>query len=105
MSSTGTPAKGAAADASEFDLEEGPTALWPGPSMSSLQLSSNFSTFFALPSAGSRHKEGPTQATAPMDDRKSGGARSRIARKKANAAVVKEAMRDYEEAQAPSMQQ
>ena len=96
-------------DASEFDLEEGPTARWSGPSMSSLQLSGNFSTFFALPSAGPRHNEEPTQATAPMDGRKSGGARQRIARKlwlaQMNADTASEARHDYDEAQALCTQQ
>ena len=42
---------------------------------------------------------------APIEGRKSGEARQRIARKKMNADAVLEAERDYDEARAPCMQQ
>ena len=109
MSTSETPANGAVANASDLDLEESPTARLPGPPMSSLQLISNFSTFFALPSAGLRHIEEATQATAPMDGRTSGGARQRIARKlwlaQMNADTASEARHDYDEARALCTQQ
>ena len=76
--------------------EEGEVA---GSSMSSLQLSCNFSTFFT------RHNLVPTLATEPTDGRTSGGARQRIAMKKANDTAASEARRDYEEARASCMQQ
>ena len=99
MPASEIPANGAVADASELDLEEGLTVRWPGPSMSSLQLSCNFSTFFT------RHNLVPTMAIEPTDGRTSGGARQRIAMNKANDTAASEARRDYEEARAPCMQQ